>query len=357
MTISVLDSRRLENDSARPEKTIRNPRKHRNGFTLIELLVVIAIIAILIALLLPAVQQAREAARRSQCKNNLKQIGLALHNYHDTFGVFPYSTSADGAITSGTAAVGYTLNHRGWIGLLPYMEQSALFNKFDPRVPSGSYVRGSATLVQPEAVIISSGNAGVVSKSISAWLCPSDNGTPLYTSTSASYAITPTANAAGYPGAKTSYDFNVARYSESASMWSTIAPATRRMFGPFSSCKIRDLTDGSSNTVAVAETTLDIKDGITGTWGYSHWVGGGVDFANSLGLNNFADCCAWSTPIPNTNISKTQLTSWSLAGSLHTGGLHVLLGDGSVRFVSQNIAAATRQNLSYIGDGQPIGEF
>lgn len=335
-------------------------KSRRKAFTLIELLVVIAIIAILIALLLPAVQQAREAARRSQCKNNLKQIGLALHNYLDTFGVFPYSTSADGAITLGSAAAetttGFTLNHRGWIGLLPYVEQSALFNKFDPRAPSGAYVRGAATLIQPEAVIISSGNAGVVSKSISAWLCPSDNGNPLYTGTSINYAITPTANASGYPGAKTSYDFNVARYSESATMWSGISPATRRMFGPYSACKIRDLTDGSSNTIAVAETTLDIKDGITGTWGYAHWVGGGVDFANGLGLNNFAVCCTWSTP-PNQNLSKTQLSSWSLAGSLHTGGLQVLLGDGSVRFVSENMAAITRQNLSYIGDGQTIGEF
>src|SRR5689334_25157717 len=100
-------------------------RKVRIAFTLIELLVVIAIIAILIALLLPAVQQAREAARRTQCRNNLKQIGLALHNYHDAFGLFPYSTSMDGncATTTGFTQI---KNHRGWPLLLPYLDQAPL---------------------------------------------------------------------------------------------------------------------------------------------------------------------------------------------------------------------------------------
>ncbi len=335
-----------------------------SGFTLIELLVVIAIIAILVALLLPAVQQAREAARRSSCKNNLKQIGLALHNYHDVYGVFPYSTSADGSITAGTGATTtttqFTLNHRGWIGLLPYLEQAALYDQFNPLFPAGSYVRtedgGASPLVQPEATIASSGNAGVVSKKIPTLLCPSDNGNPLYTGTSANYVVYPGGNAAGHPGAKTSYDFNVLRWNNNAPNWGSAGSTTRRMFGVYSSCRIRDLTDGTSNTVAIAETTLDIKDGVTGTWGYSKWVGGGVDFANGLGLNNFSVCCTWGNP-PLSNHSKTQLTSWSLAGSLHKGGLQVLMGDGAVRFVSENIAASTRQNLSYISDGQVIGEF
>src|SRR5947208_2953292 len=92
----------------------------RRGFTLIELLVVIAIIAVLIALLLPAVQQAREAARRTQCKNNLKQIGLALHNYHDTYGVLPPATIAPGQ--SPATNNNQILNHKGWTMLLPYFD-------------------------------------------------------------------------------------------------------------------------------------------------------------------------------------------------------------------------------------------
>ncbi len=341
-------------------------RTSRRGFTLIELLVVIAIIAILVALLLPAVQQAREAARRSSCKNNLKQIGLALHNYHDTHNVLPYSTSADGAVTSNNSAntansTGFTLNHRGWLGLLPYLEQPALFDRFDSAFPTGSYVRsGSGTtpspLVQPAATIASSGNAEVVSTLVSTLLCPSDNGRNRYQGGSAHYAVYPGAAAAGHEGAKTNYDFSVGRYSSSTTAWSAWGLTTRRMFGVYSACKFRDISDGTSNTVMVAETTLDVKNGVGQTWGYSKWVGNGVDLAASAGINDFSVCCSWTTP-PNQNHSQTQLKDWGLVGSLHQGGAQAVLADGSVRFLSENIDASTRVNLAYLGDGQVIGEF
>jgi len=334
--------------------------KSRSGFTLIELLVVIAIIAILVALLLPAVQQAREAARRSSCKNNLKQIGLALHNYHDTHSVLPYSASADGAIVSGSAqtasTTGFTLNHRGWIQVLPYIEQSALYDQFDPTYPTGEYVRsGASPLVQPATTIASSGNAEVVSQKINTFLCPSDGGSEFYTGNDSGYRIYDGANANGHPGAKTSYDFSVRRVSSSATIWTSDTVTTRRMFGHYSATKFAHIQDGLSNTVAVVETTLDIKDGVTSTWGYTKWVGSGVDFAMTRGINDWL-CCGWHTP-PNANNASGSLGTWGAPGSSHPGGMQVLMGDGSVRFISENIDDTTRTNLAYISDGNVIGEF
>ena len=113
-------------------------RRHRSrGFTLIELLVVIAIIAVLIALLLPAVQQAREAARRSQCKNNLKQLGLALHNYHDVHNTLPYG------YWSREGTVGVTKNRDSWFQrILPFVDQVALFNSYEKLNPEYSHQAG-----------------------------------------------------------------------------------------------------------------------------------------------------------------------------------------------------------------------
>src|SRR5438552_8131033 len=117
------------------EKMTTRCRRRRLGFTLIELLVVIAIIAVLIALLLPAVQQAREAARRSQCKNNLKQLGLALHNYHETYGVFPFECGGTGWTGSGTGNWGRL---SGTVVLLPFLDQTPLWNQISTALPGGA---------------------------------------------------------------------------------------------------------------------------------------------------------------------------------------------------------------------------
>jgi prepilin-type N-terminal cleavage/methylation domain-containing protein len=145
------------------------------GFTLIELLVVIAVIAILIALLLPAVQQAREAARRSQCKNNLKQIGLAFHNYHDIYGQFAPGMVFGGGHT-GSGLQTYNLNHTAWTMILPYIDQAPLYNLWTPEVASGWYRNPSANdlpiLGDPMV------NVPVTSAMLPVLLCPSERTEP-----------------------------------------------------------------------------------------------------------------------------------------------------------------------------------
>src|SRR6218665_1062715 len=156
----------------------------KRGFTLIELLVVIAITAVLVAILLPAVQQAREAARRSQCQNNLKQIGIALHSYHEAFGLFPYAT-ANNAMQF-TAATDQVNNHSGWPLLLPYLDQGPLYNKFDFTAAernslfSGWSTTSSGKVMGDPAAITSNQN---LSKTILNVLsCPSDAGMMSYPS-------------------------------------------------------------------------------------------------------------------------------------------------------------------------------
>ncbi|MBI1349133.1 DUF1559 domain-containing protein [bacterium] len=325
--------------------------RNRRGFTLIELLVVIAIIAILIALLLPAVQQAREAARRTQCKNNMKQIGLALHNYHDTHSIFPFSTASDGYSYGNSAPL--IKNHRGWSMLLPYFEQAPLYNKFDFNVAAGERTTGTGVLQGSPSTI----NQTLVSKKLEFLLCPSDNGNPIYTSADSTYGISATAAAAGYYGAKTNYDFSI--YT---SWWTTAwvgQPINeRRLFGKDSNSKIRDMKDGTSNTVAVVETTLEVYDGQTPKWGYASHVGMGIDLAsgNSRFINDWL-CCTWGSPPNSYSNTPGRLGEWGTAGSTHTGGCHVLMGDGAVRFISENIDNVTRTSLAAIADGKTVGEY
>ena len=338
------------------ENLVPAGRKRPHGFTLVELLVVIAIIGVLVGLLLPAVQAAREAARRMQCSNNLKQLGLALHNYHDTYGKFPYSSGAAGSITSGTAKPlpGMTRNHRGWLGVLPYIEQTALYNMFNPRLATGGYERSPNTIIGPKPGAPGNTNDVVVSTEIQAFLCPSDpNPTSYATTNSDSYSISN--GTTTLKGAFTNYDFSVQRTSSSANIWTSNSSTTRRMFGHDDHSSFKDITDGTSNAIMLAETLRGTQDGVGQTWGYSKWVGNGVDPAFSLGINDLP-CCAWRTP-PFASRTPSKLSSWSTPGSLHTGGAQFAFGDGSIHFISQSINLVTLQRLAYIGDGNVVGEF
>ena len=325
--------------------------RRQRGFTLIELLVVIAIIAVLIALLLPAVQQAREAARRSQCKNNLKQIGLALHNYHDTFSIFPYGSAHNAmAFTSAGQVVN---NHSGWPLLLPYIDQGPLFNKYDFTAAernslfSGWSSSSSATLAGTPAAIAS--NAALSTTRLSVLSCPSDAGDEFYRSNTPYYGC----------GVENSQLINYA-FSDTDGgpwgLWDNEGRTTRALFGQNSRSKIRDCTDGTSNTAMIIETTREVWDGNGNVWGCSQYAGNGVYLGDSRGIN-FIVCCAWDSP-PNSQprvVGKNG--DFNLPGSSHVGGCHVLLADGAVRFLSQTMDATTRRNLGSIADGQPLGDF
>ena len=325
---------------------MRMKPEKRKAFTLIELLVVIAIIAILIALLLPAVQQAREAARRTQCKNNLKQLGLALHNYHDVFNVFPYANS-NGARTNTT----------GLVSLLPYFEQAALYSSLDPSLPMGKWNNnsGSVTPAPPAKNLVAA------TTKLAALLCPSDDGKQFQNDDANNYGC-----ASGGISYKTSYGFSVANNPGQvfpASLWINEAQNTRPMFGIASNSTMRDLKDGTSNTVAMAETTLNVYNGIGQTWSCVGHVSGAAVYFRDLGTSGNLKLNDWTTPAgwlswgaSNQSIPGTAI-SWASPSSTHTGGLQVLLGDGSVRFLSENLSTVVVSQLGSIADGKVIGEF
>ena len=310
-------------------------RNRRFGFTLIELLVVIAIIAILVALLLPAVQQAREAARRSQCKNNLKQIALAMHNFHDVYNKLP-GAARDGAGASfaccnATEIEGWSW----WYQILPYMEQNAVFDLGDKTNPSGSL-------------------AVVARVGIPAYYCPTRRKVTSYGS---GYHRSDYAGNAGERGlAGLGGD---GTRGEKGSMIQTT----------FGEVKLEDIKDGTSNTILVAEKALHpdrhgSDGGDNEPWNNAGWdecvvrFGAAVNSAGmTYGLVPRPDNSAWN----GTNITDIGGRAWGqwhpFFGSAHSGGTNVALCDGSVTMISYNISDQVMRRLSLIRDGEPLGEF
>ena len=318
----------------------------RRGFTLIELLVVIAIIAILVALLLPAVQQAREAARRSQCKNNLKQLGLALHNYHDTYTVFPFGISTP-----------TKHNSTGLVMMLPYFDQGPLYATLDHNLPMGKWNNNTATALVPPPP---AANLAAGKKKLTMLLCPTDAGNQ-YIDDDATYYGCDTSGKTY----KTSYGFSVTvgdtNWGAAGNTWrGSEAQGTRALFGFESDSNFRDIVDGSSNTVAMAETCLNVYNGNGEPWSCIDWVGGAFVYFASGGTTGrilindwYNPGWAWTTYVgtPGTVIS------WAGPSSQHDGGMHVVMADGAVRFISQNTDSTIIQRLGYIADRNPIGAF
>ena len=351
--------------------SINNSRTKR-GFTLIELLVVIAIIAVLIALLLPAVQQAREAARRTQCKNHLKQLGLALHNYHDiTMTTFPsgyYSLNQAGSLSGW-----------GWMSmLLPQLDQGPLFNNLGSTSSVPNFNQGlfQLTAVGPTTQTIES--------KIAPFRCPSDTGQgivgiasiqgtacsvnptifarsnyigvvgtdPAWVNATLGGATPGVGNAATGGGAMGLYTWTPP-VSSGLSNTSVTADRFGGTFGANSARGFRDMSDGSSNTIVVGERYSPQGSGNSAVIGDAIWAGVAD---NSSGLGQAMTLGEASIPI-NFNASMTPRPITTGFGSMHVGGAHFLLGDGSVRFVSQNVDQNTYRQLSRVSDGAVTGEF
>ncbi len=300
----------------------------RSAFTLIELLVVIAIIAILVALLLPAVQQAREAARRSSCKNNLKQMGLALHNYHDTFNAFPPATVR----TYITGIDSWSTSMIGWQArILSFMEQPALYDLTNWEILPGN----------------TGTNTQVMTAEVPAYRCPSDPGQR----SSAAYAptsyVTCTANSGSFSAGGGDNQNN-----------------GRSVMFLNSRVLMRDIMDGTSNTMVISECQVGspmhgensaanvcpAAGTIARDRGFS-WF-----FAQSMHAWSYSTLIGPNSPLPECR-QGTGGPALLGARSYHKGGVQVLLADGAVRFVSENINLQTWQNLGHKSDGLVLGEF
>ncbi len=328
----------------------------RRAFTLIELLVVIAIIAILIALLLPAVQQAREAARRTQCKNNLHQLGLALHNYHDVFGRFPLNGN-DWVAIPGT----HTDRGSHLIRLLPYLDQAPLYNG----------INLSTNGVVPTQLV---GGKQVAGTQIPGLLCPSDDRQSTqptgvqwwYTNYAMSVGPTRLLSAAGcnlstIVGVGPSGDADGENwfgdgYSNHAGGGD--ANGISGIIGReiHFSTTIAMITDGTSNTIAMGELRSWCADHmVNASWAHSNgpWMG-------TTPPINFPTCPGENGVPMSGGPPCNQRNSWNTAmgfKSRHEGGAHFVLCDGSARFISENIDYDLYQRLGGRHDNRTVGEY
>ena len=342
----------------------------RKAFTLIELLVVIAIIAILIALLLPAVQQAREAARRTQCKNNLKQIGLGLHNYHDIYNTLPI-----GAVGSYGPAFAQTWGFSWYMRILPNIDQANVFSRINF---SGTHPGWSCC-----GDGVGQANGDVMRAATIPWAtCPSS---PLPSKRDTGGGPTTITQYHGISGATNGNGFtNAANGLANCCGCCGGQQATGQIAGTGSlvvgeSVGFKDMTDGTTNVMVVGEASNFI-------WSAAPTAGGSktvvVNGAHGImmGSPNVTTVAAagaaamFERPFNLTTVRYAPNSpainndaNWPGVGdnygsnnplsSGHTGGVQVLLGDGSARFLSDNVDLLTLRRLSTRNDGQVLGEF
>jgi prepilin-type N-terminal cleavage/methylation domain-containing protein/prepilin-type processing-associated H-X9-DG protein len=373
-----------------PTGTSPRARTRAAGFTLIELLVVIAIIAVLIALLLPAVQAAREAARRAQCVNNLKQIGLALHNYESANGTFPMTTILTPAPTGAAGSYMFTSSWSVFARITPFYEQGSFFNTINFNFDYSKSANTTASYTP-----------------LNLLFCPSDPG---------SHIDDATMGATGY--GTTSYGTCVGDWYVYSILWgatNTLGPVNRTAFSPNYSKTIAQMTDGLTNTLFVSEgyighgqyrgcmTTPSVPSAVIGQWtptnipapgpqsaqalaaviascsssgikmggpiGHTRWANGGVYYSGfttaqppnqqvsavsqATGSSNFGKNVPMDWDSIDENDGSPTYMSLS-ASSYHSGGVNALFGDGGVRFVKNSISPVVWRNLGSIAGGEVL---
>jgi prepilin-type N-terminal cleavage/methylation domain-containing protein/prepilin-type processing-associated H-X9-DG protein len=336
--------------------------RKRRGFTLIELLVVIAIISILIGLLLPAVQKVREAAARMSCQNNLKQMGLALHNFGNTYdGKLPAALIHSGRYNNANnrpyqgpevsyAGQQYAVyNHTGFVALLPFIEQDNLYKQYNYGYvgsPSNPYGLPLGPAPQPNV------NDVVAATNIKIYVCPSDQNPPPVETRN---PYTPADFYTMVSASRSNYLFSTGAYTDYNADWKSTSPQARGAFGNNGAVSLGMVTDGLSNTIAIGESLQRWHNGSTVFGPY--WGTGTHTAVHGRGYyNNFTPNFPYGPCAPNPSSVRQCTYAWGFSSN-HPGMTNFLFLDGHVRGITDRIDPNTWAAICTPDAGDIPGDF